>query len=78
MHDSGYKRPRGVHYTELAKAKQGDTFFHEWNGYRREVGRLLAEGQEGRHVLIKACFRQSWLSFGPRPAFFLGFLAGHK
>jgi hypothetical protein len=25
----------------------------EWNLYRREVGRLLAEGNEGRWVLIK-------------------------
>jgi hypothetical protein len=53
MDDNGYNRLRGVHYTELAEAKPGDAFFHEWNAYRREVGRLLAEGQEGRHVLIK-------------------------
>ena len=26
----------------------------EWNTYRREVGRLLAEGQAGRFALIKA------------------------
>ena len=25
----------------------------EWEFYRREVGRLLAEGHEGKHVLIK-------------------------
>jgi len=47
------QQPRGIHYTELAEAKPGDTFFHEWNTYRKEVGRLLAEGHEGRHVLIK-------------------------
>jgi hypothetical protein len=53
MDDNGYKRPRGIHYTKLAEAKQGDTFFREWNTYRCAVGRLLAEGHEGRHVLIK-------------------------
>jgi len=45
--------PRGVLYTELPEAKPGHVFFHEWNAYCREVGRLLAEGHEGRHVLIK-------------------------
>jgi hypothetical protein len=44
---------RGIHYTELAEAKPGDVLAEEWNTYRREVGRLLAEGQDGRHVLIK-------------------------
>ena len=34
-------------------AKPGDDFFLEWNTYRREVGRLLAEGHEGKWVLIK-------------------------
>jgi hypothetical protein len=45
--------PRGVHYTELPEAKPGQPLAEEWNTYRREVGRLLAEGQDGRHVLIK-------------------------
>lgn len=45
--------PRGVHYTELPEAKPGDPHAEEWNLYRREVGRWLAEGLEGRHVLIK-------------------------
>jgi hypothetical protein len=44
---------RGVHYTELPKAKPGEPMAEEWNTYRREVGRWLAEGLEGRHVLIK-------------------------
>jgi hypothetical protein len=47
------ERPRGVHYTELLEAKPDQPLAEEWNTYRREVGRLLAEGQEGRHVLIK-------------------------
>src|SRR5687767_6915201 len=45
--------PPGVHHTELPEAKPGDVFFHEWNVYRRDVGRWLAEGQGGRYVLIK-------------------------
>jgi hypothetical protein len=45
--------PRGVHHSELPEAKAGDPLAEEWNTYRREVGRWLAEGLEGRHVLIK-------------------------
>jgi hypothetical protein len=43
----------GVHYTQLSEAKPGEPFFHEWNTYRREVGRLLHQGLDGRYVLIK-------------------------
>jgi hypothetical protein len=46
-------RPQGAHYTELPEAKPGEPLAEEWNTYRREVGRLLAEGQAGRHVLIQ-------------------------
>jgi hypothetical protein len=42
-----------VHFTELPEAKPDSPLYQEWNTYRREVGRLLAEGSEGRHVLIK-------------------------
>ena len=42
-----------IHCSELAEAKPGEALGKEWNSYRREVGRLLAEGHEGRHVLIK-------------------------
>jgi len=45
--------PRGVHYTELREAQPGEPLADERNTYRREVGRLLAEGQEGKFVLIK-------------------------
>ena len=48
------ERPKGVHYTELPEAKPEDMLGREWNTYRREVGRLLAEGQAGRFALIKA------------------------
>jgi hypothetical protein len=47
MNDQG----RTIHWTELPE----DTgpMASESNCYRREVGRLLAEGQEGRWILIK-------------------------
>ncbi len=44
---------RTVHYTELAPAPPGSLFYTEWECYRQEVGRLLAEGHEGKWVLIK-------------------------
>jgi hypothetical protein len=47
------ERPREVHYSELLEAKPGEPLAAEWNTYRREVGRLLSDGQAGRHVLIK-------------------------
>src|SRR5205823_12526326 len=42
-----------IHHSELAEAKPGDTLSQEWNLYRREVAQLLAEGHEGKFVLIK-------------------------
>lgn len=42
-----------IPYTELAEAKPGSTLEKEWNTYRREAGRLLAEGHEGHCALIK-------------------------
>jgi hypothetical protein len=44
----------GIHYTQLPPAKPGEPLFQEWNTYRREVGRLLNDGQGGRYVLIKS------------------------
>jgi hypothetical protein len=46
------KRPT-VHYTQLSEAKPDDVLCREWNTYRREVGGWLAEGCEGKWVLIK-------------------------
>jgi hypothetical protein len=37
----------------LLRAAAGDTNAEEWELYLREVGRLLAEGNEGRYILIK-------------------------
>jgi hypothetical protein len=45
--------PKGVHYTELPEAKPGQPLAEEWNTYRREIGRWLADGTEGRHILIR-------------------------
>ena len=42
-----------VHYTQLAPARPGSPLAEEWEFYRREAGRLLAEGNEGKHILIK-------------------------
>jgi len=46
------KRPT-IHYTQLAPLPPGSQLEEEWETYRREVGRLLAEGHEGRCVMIK-------------------------
>ncbi len=42
-----------VHYTQLAPTRPDSPLATEWETYRREVGRLLAEGHEGKFVLIK-------------------------
>ncbi len=47
------ERPTGTHYTQLAEAQHGEPLAEEWNTYRRAVGHWLAQGLEGRHVLIK-------------------------
>jgi hypothetical protein len=41
-----------IHYTELPEDTRGP-IADEWNFYRREAGRLLAEGHEGKWVLVK-------------------------
>lgn len=42
-----------LHYSELPAAEPGSQIAQEWDTYRREVGRLIAEGHEGRFALIK-------------------------
>jgi hypothetical protein len=42
-----------IHYTELPEASADSPLQREWNTYRREAARLLAQGHAGRHVLIK-------------------------
>jgi hypothetical protein len=46
------ERP-SIHFTELPEALPGSPIATEWNCYRRIVERLLAEGQEGKWLLIK-------------------------
>jgi hypothetical protein len=45
--------PQTIHYTELPEDTSDGLITKEWNYYRREVGRLLADGKEGKWVLIK-------------------------
>jgi hypothetical protein len=45
--------PATIHHTELPTAGAGDPLATEWDTYRREVGRLLDEGNANRWVLLK-------------------------
>jgi hypothetical protein len=42
-----------MHYTQVPDPPPDDTFAKEWAAYKREMPRWLAEGQQGRFVLIK-------------------------
>ena len=42
-----------IPYTELTQIPSGNPIAAEWNTYLWEVGRLLAEGHEGKWVLIE-------------------------
>jgi hypothetical protein len=42
-----------IPHTALAEAPPDSPIATEWNCYRREVGRLLAEGNQGKWLLIK-------------------------
>jgi hypothetical protein len=42
-----------IPYTDLPEARPDDVLYLEWNIYRHEVSRLLAEGREGQFILIK-------------------------
>jgi hypothetical protein len=44
---------RTIHDTELPRSRPNKPIDLEWETYRREVGRLLAEGHEGKLVFIK-------------------------
>jgi hypothetical protein len=45
--------PPTIPYTALPDGRPDSPIASEWNLYRREVGRLLAEGHENRWALIK-------------------------
>ena len=42
-----------IGWDELPTPEPGSVLAEEWNTYRREVSRLLKEGHENQHVLIK-------------------------
>jgi hypothetical protein len=42
-----------IHWTELPEEAADSSIATEWRCFRREVGRLLEEGHEGKWVLIK-------------------------
>lgn len=44
--------PRMIHYSELVPLREGQPLAREWNTFCREIGRLLAEGHEGKFMLI--------------------------
>jgi hypothetical protein len=43
----------GIKPWELPDLPEDHVLAREWKTYKREVQRLLAEGHEGRHALIK-------------------------
>lgn len=43
---------RTIHFPDLPPLNPSDALFQAWNTYRKEVGRLLAEGHEGKVVLV--------------------------
>lgn len=45
--------PPTIHFTELPQGQPDSVLCTEWNTYRREVARLLNDGNAGKHVLIK-------------------------
>src|SRR5438132_5567437 len=45
--------PGTIPHTALPPSPSGSLLATEWNTYRREVTRLLAEGQEGKFILLK-------------------------
>jgi hypothetical protein len=51
--DPGSGRPT-IPCTELPDSPPGSPIKTEWDFYRRVVGRLVAEGHEGKWLLIKA------------------------
>jgi len=44
--------PKTIHYTQLPPSQPGHPRELEWETFRRELPRLIAEGHEGKWVLI--------------------------
>ena len=55
-------RPGMMHYTQLRPLTPGSRFAREYEVYRREVGRFLAEGRAGQFVQING---EAVLGFWP-------------
>jgi hypothetical protein len=47
------REPPTIHFTELPDMRPGDILATEYNHYRRVVGQLLAEGHEGKWLLLE-------------------------
>jgi hypothetical protein len=47
------QEPPTIHFSELPETRPDSPLYHEWNYYRRIIGRLLTEGHEGKWLLIK-------------------------
>lgn len=47
------KAHRTIHYTQLKDLPPDNALCREWNTYRRELPRLLEEGNEGKVALVK-------------------------
>jgi hypothetical protein len=47
------RRPTKIHFSELPPSQPDSELTAEWETYRREVGRLIAEGNEGKWIFIK-------------------------
>jgi hypothetical protein len=45
--------PSTIHYSELPETKPDSPLYREWSFYRQIIGQLLADGHEGRWLLIK-------------------------
>ena len=51
--DSAPAERSAIPYDDLPPASPDSLLVAEWDSYRKEVGRLLAEGRQGQFVLIK-------------------------
>jgi hypothetical protein len=53
LQQPGRSEPATIPYTQLPEARPDSPLAAEWNFYRQTIGRLLAEGHEGKWLLIK-------------------------
>ncbi len=53
MHEPIGEEQHATRPQDLPDLPDTDPLAREWRAYKREVGRLLAEGHAGRHALVK-------------------------